>query len=452
MSVKYVKIAAAVSAVLAANSAFAVDEAFTILAESRGNVLAVAGASAGRDSFLAVLLSANGPCVANTVDVYRAFPTGNQDFLAYSCQLKPVAQAPQLGTIAGQDAVVYYRAEGGSAWGPVSLIPNNTVNTPAGSIKRLYVTAACVTTTELTSGRPTHDCPVTGYSLANDTVNPGSLLVNDLTDLAVSDVEPKMFTDSNYPWGNVFLPFSPTQATALNGFTYETGYNQVFGVIVNTGGATATVLNLTKQDLAAIFSGAYSDWSQVPRQDNVTTFPAGQIIVCRREPGSGTQIIAAAKFLNTNCGDSRPFVTDTSPGTSDGVVQAHSPGLLEFCVASNPGAIGVNVFKSPAPATTRYVSINGIAPNKITAALGQYPIWNELTFTKRPGLSSSRPRANILANSLIDRSQFATAVPDTASTFAIPSASNLPQVPVSLADPVGLGTTNGKTCISQAGI
>jgi len=449
MSMKYVKIAAAVSAVLAANSAFAIDKARTIAAP---NKLTAAGASAARDSFLAEFVSANGPCVANTVDVYRASPTTNQDFRAYSCQLKPVAQAPELGTIAGQDAVVYYRAEGGSAWGPVSLIPNNTVNAPAGSIKRLDVTAACVTTTVLTGTRPTSDCSVTGYSLTTDTANAGSLLVNDLTELAVSDVEPKMFTDSNYPSSNAFVAFGASQAAALNGFTYETGYDQVFGVIVNTGGATATVLNLTKQDLAAIFSGNYSDWSQVPRQDNVTTFPAGQITVCRREPGSGTQVIAAAKYLNVNCGDSLPFVIDTAPGIGDGVVENGTTSSLETCVGSNPGAIGINVFKSPAPATTRYVSINGVAPDKITAALGQYPIWNELTFTKRPGLSGSDARANILASSLISRGQAAASVPDTASTFAIPSASNPPVVPVSAADPVGLGTTNGNTCIPQAGI
>lgn len=449
MSMKYVKIAAAVSAVLAANSAFAIDEARTVAAEAAGNVLTVAGASAARDSFLAEFASANGPCVANSVDVYRASPTPNQDFRAYSCQLKPLAQAPELGTIAGQDAVVYYRAEGGSAWGPVSLIPNNTSNSPAGSIKRLNVTTACVTTTVLTSGRPTHDCGVTGYSLANDTANAGSLLVNALTQLAVSDVEPKMFTDTNYPSSNAFLAFGPVQAAALKNFTYETGYNQVFGVIVNTGGSTATVLNLTRQDLAAIFSGSYSDWSQVPRQDNVSTFPAGQIIVCRREPGSGTQVYAAAKYLNVNCGDSLPFVVDSSVGTGDGVVENGTTSTLETCVGSNPGAIGINVFKSPAPATTRYVSINGVAPDKIAAALGQYAFWSELTFTKRVGLSG---RPNILASSLIQRGQAAASVPDTASTFAIPSASNPPVVPVSATDPVGLGTTSGNTCLPAAGI
>ena len=451
MSMKYVSVAAAVAAVLAANSAFAIDQARTIAAP---NKLTVAGASAARDSFLAEFISANGPCVANTVDVYRAFPTSNQDFRAYSCQLKTAAQAPELGTIGGQDAVIYYRSEGGSAWGPVSLIPNNTVNSPAGSIKRLDVTAACVTSTVLTSGRPTHDCSVTNYQLATDTANAGSLLVNDLTELAVSDVEPKMFVATNYPSSNAFLPFNSAKAAALNGFTFQTGYNQVFGVIVNTNASSPTnaVTNLTRQDLAAIFSGNYSDWSQVPRQDNTGTYDPGAIVVCRREPGSGTQVVAAAKYNNVGCGDALAFVTDIAPGIADGVVENGTTSSLESCVGTNLGAIGINVYKNPAPATTRYVSINGVAPDKISAALGQYPIWNEMTFTKRPGLASSDARANILADSMITRGQAAASVPDTASTFAIPSASNPPVVPVSAADPVGLGTSNGNTCLPAAGI
>jgi len=452
MSMKYASIAAAVAVALTSSySALALDEATTLAAP---NKLTVAGASAARDSFLTELTSANGPCVGTTVDVYRATAG---DFRAYSCTLKSAALAPELGTIGGQNAVIYYRSEGGSAWGAVSLVPNNTFNAPAGSIKRLDVTTACVTTTVLTGGRPTHDCATT-YNIANDSGT--GQLVNDLTELAVGDVEPGMFKDTNYPSSAAFKPYNTATGAALDALLYDTGYDQLFGVFVNTiaGRPTNAITNLTKQDLAAIFSGAYSDWSQVPKQDNTGYYDPGQIIVCRREPGSGTQVIAAAKYVNVGCGGpSVAFVADTSAGTADGVVESTTTSNLETCVATNGGAaapaaaIGINVFKT-APTNTRFVSINGVVPSKTSAALGQYPIWNELTLTKRPGLATSDARANILANSLITRTKNAASVPDTLSTFAIPSGTNAPNVPVDVNDPVALGTTNGSTCLPASGV
>ncbi len=97
------KICAAVAGVLMSTGAFALDAATTAgLAE--GRTLRVAGASAARDTFLAEF---NALCVAGTLNLYRAFPTPNSDFRAYSCTLIGTTAVPLA--LRNQNYVVYYR-------------------------------------------------------------------------------------------------------------------------------------------------------------------------------------------------------------------------------------------------------------------------------------------------------------------------------------------------------
>src|ERR1051325_8538758 len=108
---KYPMITAAVVAALAgANAAHALDVTNTLSAPVQ---IVAAGASAARDSFLAEL--ANSVCAAGTLTAYRAAPTGLQDFRAYSCTITNGGTVGGLfTTAAGQNATIYYRAEGGS--------------------------------------------------------------------------------------------------------------------------------------------------------------------------------------------------------------------------------------------------------------------------------------------------------------------------------------------------
>src|SRR4051812_49405192 len=120
ISSRSISVAAAVALALGAGSAMALDKPTTLNAIAAGRSLTVAGSSAARDAFLqlmAVDLCATAP------DVYRANPNGGQDFRAYSCHTVATgAAATALGGTgangaADKDIVVYYRSEGGSAWG-----------------------------------------------------------------------------------------------------------------------------------------------------------------------------------------------------------------------------------------------------------------------------------------------------------------------------------------------
>src|SRR5262245_6269581 len=130
---KNLKICAAVTAAMMMSSgAFALDQAGTAAAPIQ---LVVAGASAARDTFQAEFQAL---CQAGTINLYRALPTTNQDFRAYSCTLLNAAPVP--AAIRGLNAAVYYRAEGGSGWGPGSIAK-------VQQIKRLTVDAGCTLAT-----------------------------------------------------------------------------------------------------------------------------------------------------------------------------------------------------------------------------------------------------------------------------------------------------------------
>src|SRR5512138_1160669 len=124
ISSRNLSLAAAVALALGAGNAMALNNAATTAAITAGRTLVVAGASAQRDAFLQLLTQ--DLCTAGSVDVYRATPTGGQDFRAYSCHtVSTGAPATALGVAANQDIVVYYRSEGGSAWGPYSIAQRN---------------------------------------------------------------------------------------------------------------------------------------------------------------------------------------------------------------------------------------------------------------------------------------------------------------------------------------
>ena len=107
----------------------------------------VAGASAARDNFQAEFQLL---CQAATTNLYRALPTANQDFRAYSCTLLNAAPVPVA--LRNTNVTVYYRSEGGSGWGPGSVAKNIP-------IKRLVVDGACT----LVAPPGLGDCAVAGY-------------------------------------------------------------------------------------------------------------------------------------------------------------------------------------------------------------------------------------------------------------------------------------------------
>jgi hypothetical protein len=423
---KNLKICAAVSvALMSSSGAFALNQADTAAAPIQ---LVAAGASAARDTFQAEF-TAN--CQAGTVNLYRALPTANQDFRAYSCTLLNAAPVPVA--IRNTNATVYYRAEGGSGWGPGSIAKNQ-------QIKRLVVDGTCT----LVASPGFGDCAVAGYTLAAD--GGTGHVVAATTDLGVSDEEPAMYRGEN--WVGLALGTEPAPGV-LEALARSTGFAQTFGILVN---AANPATSISAQDAASIYQGGYFDWNQVQDQVTGNALPAQTITVCRRENGSGTQVSAAVRFLHQNCGTaSEGFVVQPAGPNGNPVVENTTTTTLETCVAGNPGAIGPNIFKNPAPTGTKYLAIDGVAPSKVNAARGTYDYWFESSFSKRPGLAGN---ANALADFLIARARAVAGIPGTsASAFAVPGVSgNSPVLPVAAAGtPVGIGTKGGNSCKTALG-
>ncbi len=423
---KNLKICAAVSAALLSSSgAFALNQADTVAAPTQ---LVVAGASAARDNFQAEFALL---CQAGTLNLYRALPTANQDFRAYSCTLLNAAPVPVA--LRNTNATVYYRSEGGAGWGPGSIAKST-------QIMRLVVDGACTLAAPPALG----DCAVAGYTLGTDTGT--GHIVKATTDLGVADQEPAMYRGEN--WVGGALGTEPA-AGVLEALAKSTGFAQTFGVLVNSA---LPITSISAQDVASIYAGNYSDWSQVQDQATGNPLPALPITVCRRENGSGTQAGAGIFFLQQNCGvSSEPFVTAPAGPNGNPVVENGTTTSVETCTAANAGSIGPNIFKSPAPAGTKYLAIDGVAPSKVNAARGTYRYWFETSFAKRPGLAGN---PNALADLLIARARAVAGIPGTsASAFAIPGLSgNSPVLPVAAAGtPVGIGTKGGNSCKTPLG-
>jgi hypothetical protein len=454
---KYPMITAAVVAALGGmNAAHALNVTDTLAAPVQ---LVAAGASAARDSFLAEF--ANSVCAAGSLTVYRATPTALQDFRAYSCTITAGGTVGGLfTTAAGQNATVYYRAEGGSGWGPASIATNTT-------IQSLVVDSRCTAngTISTPSGAvPLSECAVSGYTLSNDNVTSG--LTRRATQLGVSDEEPNMYTDANYPGvaSNRFPPFSATVRGQLNGLPRTVGYAQVFGVLLSNNGPTSGITSLTPAEVAAIYSGQITDWSSTVNPTTGAKNPAGLITVVRRENGSGTQVAAAQQFLGTlACQPTAlTFVADgpdadsaactagnpTGGANTDGVLERGTTSDLEACIGFGSGAIGPNVFKGTAPSGTHYAQINQIVPSKYNAAKGTYNYWYELTVQKQPGLAGL---ANAAANGLTAITQRLASTPATDSAMALPNQFNAPVTPVvNVGIPTSLASRAGNSCQAPA--
>jgi hypothetical protein len=451
---KLSKIALAVAFALGGGSAMALDQATTNAAPTQ---LVVAGASAARDSMLLVV--ATELCQAGTVDVYRATPTGGQDFRAYSCTLVvddgvsgSVANTLAINGVAGTNATIYYRSEGGSVWGPGSIVARQ-LNGSFPGIKSLDTTQACnaPVATNFTIGGtvlnlPTRNCPV-AYSGFTTDAGTGAI-VDKQTQFGVSDVEPKMFAGTNVGWpqSSKFPTYNAAIGQALKDLPKDTAFGQTFGFFINTTGpVSGGLLNITPAQATAIFTtGGYANWNKIPGLGSATIRKA------RREPGSGTQAAVAAFLANINCGDSLGFVTQTSP-TSPTQEFSTSSDLNTF-VSTTPEAIGFGVYTTSPPANTRFLKINGVDGDRQAAADGTYELAYELTTQKNPDPSILVPGSNSagLATALQTILKRAATLPDNVSVFAIPGGTNVAGVPQA-GRPVARASRNGNSCVPFQG-
>jgi ABC-type phosphate transport system substrate-binding protein len=318
----------------------------------------------------------------------------------------------------GAKAVIYHTAKGGSIYGvnPVAL---------GTTVARLDLTTcgtASITTDSKTS-LPVWSC--TGSVLA-------------VPDAGISDVEPAVLEQpANITKIAGVIPADiggPLTTAQLGNLASTVAVGQVFGVVVNTSVAsTSKIANLSKAQVAALFTGTIADWNTID-----STIPAGSttLVVCRRQSGSGSQAALNAVILGNPCqtGEAAPLgytattatlgsTTAAAAGT-EVVIENSSTGALAACLtyaqSGTPAGQAIDVTTgglvtagaansvvlSATPKANyaigiigldhgvgsdlyQNVTLNGIAPSLANAQLGQYDLVVESTFQIRSGLSGA---------------------------------------------------------------
>jgi hypothetical protein len=322
-------------------------------------------------------------------------------------------------SLAGKNVLIYNTGAGGSIKGvnPVALA------TPVTRLNLTTCVASSPAVVDSISGQVVQVCPGT--------------ITTAIPDAGVSDVEPALLTGINLTINatTALTTRTPTAtaltATQLANLVTTTALGQPMGVIV-TSNATAAMLNLSKAQVAALMSGAnIFDWNSI---DATVAAGTTSIVVCRRQPGSGTQAAINNSIFGFPCHTSQLTPADASasagvatlgtstpvPAGSYVVIENSSSGALAACMTAaqngtmvnavgkqaidvTSGAlvalnapnsvvlpaggygIGLMGFDRPAKAGELYqfASINGAAPTLANATTGVYDIMVENAFTRR---------------------------------------------------------------------
>lgn len=409
------KIAVAVAAIVAAGAAAG---AYATVLPTQGQA---AGASATQTFYLAgssAAVSGFGSavgadiCLPGTLTSFVTNPakqpnlgtataSKTPDFRAFSCFSNGVG-----GLTTNTVVTIYYRAEGGSVVGVFAPYNNLAVNELNLSVADCEIDAAGSTQFDCaTSNNPNG---VAGQTLANEVV--GNSPTNGPADsytgavstqtimLGISDVEPSALGNSNGPSGKSFpgagnndptnvycfltagsncaapntnLDATDDQLATWEGTNSQELFQQTFGFIVNTSGASSGATSLTSQQIAsALNSASAPDWHSF-----VNTIPAGNpLVVCHRDLGSGTRTAADVVFTQDGCNGvgAVSHLNDLVPAND-----SFSTGDVLACVnntANSIGYVSVDNFSKvgAAPyASTKVLLVDGIQPsNQITASTG----------------------------------------------------------------------------------
>ena len=131
-------------------------------------------------------------------------------------------------------------------------------------------------------------------------------------------------------------------------------------VIVNTAN---TVSDLTMEQIAKIYTGEITDWSEVGGS-------SGEIVLIGREAGSGTR-------------DGFESITDTADACQYRQ-ELTSTGAVITAVESNPNAIGYASLASVKD-SVKAIAVNGIAPSESTVKDGSYAIQRPFVLVTKDG-------------------------------------------------------------------
>lgn len=329
-----------------------------------GASLYVAGSSAAQNAFSNALATDLFGGTANL----NTYASTNGNFKAYCGS---AVAGNTAGVTAGTVVTVHYRAEGGSVVGALPVVAGNP------PIKFLDLTnAACQIAAPVVNGTSATVGTTDGWT---------GCVTQHAVEMGVTDLEPTVFVPPNYPSAYSATVFGSANATQLAGLTSTKLFQQVFGLYVNTnginGGGTGQAVNLSKETVATILSGNYTDWSQVPNGATTGTASVSSvsapITLINREAGSGTRTGASIYFLNTNCSNNTLTLSDPTP-----LADGYATGDVLAAAATTAGSITYASIDNASKTNMTNVTLSGITPSNLEAANGQYDWWFEATAQK----------------------------------------------------------------------
>jgi hypothetical protein len=419
---KYVAAAVAAALAIGASGATLAVGPTPAAASGAAHKIYIAGSSAAASGIVSFLETSL--CGGANFSVFTT-PTSvvnNPDFRAVSCTA--AAGQPFAGTV----VTVWVRAEGGSVVGVLPVINNIQV-------KQLdMVNAACTATDGVN-----YSCTgVTGTAPVNGTNDSwgGGVLSHNI-DIGISDLEPGAFGSSatwaggglHDPFGTYAASFTGPDKTAtqLQAMTHSTIFEQTFGFVVSSN---LTFTDLPKEQIAAIFDGAVSDWSQVSLANN-TAAGSGTINVCHREIGSGTRASTDIFLNNQGCVAGANTIGNSDAGNDNFQTSAELD-----CVNGATNSIGYvsvdNFSKLGAGkqfTATKSITVNGVLPGTATSGVGSYAYVFEASLNRNASLSAD---ASTLLTTMQPALQNVNSTSTSAQVSAIPGqpATNVASTPL----------------------
>lgn len=223
-------------------------------ANAAGRVVFISGASAVQKGFVGIINTIfTGTKTYYSLASSKGSAVDKADYVAVAGTL-----AAGTGAWAGQETIVIYRVRGGSVFGVNPVARDEAIEALN------VVSTACGT-----SGLGTDASP---YQCTTTTRHP---------DAGVSDVAPVLFQSPINTEGETAA--AALSATELSVLTSTPIYGLAFGIpVTNTVGAG---VKFTRSAVSAIMAGNVGSW------DAVDSTQSGDIVVCRRVPGSGTQAV-----------------------------------------------------------------------------------------------------------------------------------------------------------------
>jgi hypothetical protein len=423
-------IASAVAAALGSGTAMA-----TVPSTTPTAVVYAAGGSAEVNPVTAAVCR-----LMTNVDSYTdvAAGTNSGSYRVLYGDLK--AAAGGLGV--GSHVLVVYKFNGGS-------YPNGAVPQTVGGGTLAYPQQAAILST---GDNPTALGQGTVCTTANGgnptyTYTIGALSNNQQPDWGITDVEASLFQ------GAINNPLYPAATVTVGGA--DLLYDLVEGVAV-TQALYNYKTNFSKAEVAGIFDGFYTDWSQL-YADNGTPLPAGGIIVIDRNVGSGTKAAGNQYFLgfpglgaNYLTPESVAFgfsgslvlsqtlqdVSDTSStAQATDLENANAAGLLAISILSEDTPPYANQ-KVPGTNSYDFVKLNGepvdtggsgdningnVATSYINAIKGNYDFYYQPNFNFRPSFYNGGSNNAAFAKAILTAFQSNT-FPGVASGAQYPLA------------------------------